>query len=128
MKKLERKNLEHKLFRLNLTSIEGDSKLDRIFYGAELKPLSFQHGKIEVRKLKGQLGLFSKNKCKNWAFWLQVMLKEIFLAKIESKTVGRYLVEIHERRWKNSAKKNLAPHHAWNNTNMRQETTCDLKG
>ena len=47
------------MFRLNLTLIEGDFNLDRNFYGGKLKPLSFPHGKNEVRKLEEQLGLFS---------------------------------------------------------------------
>ena len=41
-------------------------------------------------------------KVEKWVFWVQVILKRGFLAKIESKINGRYLVDILERHWKNS--------------------------
>ena len=64
LEKLKGKNLEVKVLRLNLTLIEGGFKLDRIFYGAQLKPLSFPHGWSQVRKLKEDLGMFSTKNVK----------------------------------------------------------------
>ena len=80
----ERKNLEDKVFRLNLTLIEGDFKLDRRFYGTELKPLSIPRGRSELRKPREHFKMFFTKKCEKWVFWVQVILKVIFLAKRKS--------------------------------------------
>ena len=127
LKKLERKNLEDKMYRLNLTLVENDVKVDRIIYSAELKPLSLPLGKNEVRKLKEHLGMFSIKNCKKWVFWVQVILKGVFLATLEIKFLGNTWLIILKSNEKTIQWMNLALQHVWNDTNTRQETTWGLK-